>query len=95
MDYILQAITTHPFNAITLVIALIAALFTGWQALEARTARRANEKAIQTQADAIREQVGLAKESTQASKRSADAAEESAKETKRLSETGQRAWVTY
>ncbi len=75
------------------VISVFAAMFTGLQWWEARKTRRANERAIQTQADALKEQAEVGRMNADAAKRSADAAEESARSTKLLSESSQRAWM--
>jgi hypothetical protein len=107
VGYILEAIRTHPFNAITLLIAAAAFVYARIsakaardQAVEAKRSREVSERALHTQIHSLTKQAedgakmaAIAKESASAAKKSAEAAEQTVQVMRLISETDLRAWV--
>lgn len=77
--YIREAIRTHPFNAFTLLIALLAAAFAGWSALETRRIRVDAANAAKEQKSAVERSVDAAESSAKSAQRLADGMQQSAR----------------
>jgi hypothetical protein len=68
-QYLAESVKTHPFNFLTLVLALASAVFAGWSAFEAHQTRIDTDKAAEAQAADV-------ESSAKAAQRSADASEQ-------------------
>jgi hypothetical protein len=107
LNYLFDAVRTHPFNFVTLLIAAGAAIYSGISARATRRQARAaevqaheyalsreiSERALKLQAEALKAQAEETRKALEVAQRNADAAELSASATKTLAEVGQRAWI--
>lgn len=85
-----EAVRTHPFNFLTLVIALAAAAFTAWGAFEARRqAEEARLARVEAAAASAAQKMDVER-SRIAAERSRDAAERLASATQNISESSER-----
>jgi len=106
-NYVLEAVSEHPFNFFTLLFALaalavsaIALIYSRLQAAAAQTqaaeaslTRRLNEEAMSVQAQALKTQAEDTGKALTVAERSAEAAERLAEANETLSVASQRAWI--